>query len=223
MPRTRSRPTQIERSEKMRQRLIDATIACLARDGYGNTTIGRITARARASHGATGHHFPNKAALIAAAAQELVRQSQGLLLLQLDGLTPENYDFETRIRAIWSALHSQPAMRAFLELTLAAQRDRKLATVLQQLARDTGDETSRKPPWLSSAVPSREDLASGIFPLTRSLLLGMALQYHGWGDKAPLEAQLQVWARLAAPHVNPRLGRPAPDAVQPDQSARTAA
>jgi len=207
MPRSTSRYTQFERSEKMRQRLISATIACLARDGYGKTTIGRIAARAKASHGATGHHFPNKAALIVAAAEELVQRSQQLLLQQIEGLTPENYNFATRIEAIWSALHSRPVMRAFLELTLAARHDRKLAKALQNLAGNTNNETARRLPWLMQPLPGGEDLAATIFPLTRSLLLGMAVQHHGWGENPGLAVQREAWARLAAPYINARLGR----------------
>jgi len=207
MPRSSSRHTQPERSEKTRQRLINATIACLAQEGYGKTTIGRITARAKASHGATGHHFPNKAALIAAAAEEVVRRSQQLLLQQIEGLTPENYNFAERIEAVWSALHAKPAMRAFLELTLAARRDRKLAKALQNLADNTRNETARQLPWLMQPLSGGEDLATTIFPLTRTLLLGMAVQYHGWGENPGLAVQREAWARLAATHINARLGR----------------
>ncbi len=199
MPRKKGRSTQIERSSKMRQRLVAATIACLAQEGYGRTTIGRITARAKVSHGATGHHFPNKAALIAAAAEELVRRSQQIMLEHLNDQRPETYSFADGMEATWSQLHSSPLMRAFLELSLAAHRDRKLAAALQKLVSSAGAETARRIPWLPQGNHGGDEPAAMILLLTRSLLLGMALQYHGWGANPQLAAQRKAWARLADP------------------------
>ena len=87
--RATGRRSQAERSEQMRRRLIDATITCLAKDGYVKTTIRRIAGRAKVSHGAAGHHFPNKAALIAAAAEELVRCIRQMQSATLAGLPPD--------------------------------------------------------------------------------------------------------------------------------------
>jgi len=61
------RRTQAERSEAMRTRLIEATLQCLETEGYAGTTVTKIVEAAQVSRGAPVHHFPSKAALIAAA------------------------------------------------------------------------------------------------------------------------------------------------------------
>lgn len=197
--RRRPRPrTQAERSEEMREKLIDATIASLAQDGYTRTSIGRIVRRAKVSNGATGHHFPTKADLLAAAAEELFGRSRHLLSQALDETPPHASSFGVRVERIWSSLHSKPLMRAFLELNMAAQADDELAGTLRDLARRSADEFDRllPPPSLN-----RKAKAAVVSPLTRSLMLGMALQYHCWGYEKELSRQLQNWARLVEPYL----------------------
>ena len=70
----RPRRTQAERSDAMRRRVLDATLECLQKDGYARTTVGRIIEVAGVSRGAPLHHFPSKSALIAAAAERLIRR-----------------------------------------------------------------------------------------------------------------------------------------------------
>lgn len=197
----RPRPrTQTERSEEMRGRLIDATIASLAQEGFAKTSIGRIVQRAKVSNGATGHHFPTKADLLAAAAEEMFGRSRILILQALAEIPPQANSFSVRVERIWSILHSKPLMRAFLELNVAAQGDKELAGTLRDLARRSTDEFDS----LFPTPPEHEEdsEAAAIFPLTRSLMLGMALQYHCWGYKKELTKQLRGWARLIEPHLN---------------------
>ncbi len=69
MPRSAApaRLTQEQRSEAMRQRLIDATIACIGERGFANATTAEISERAGVSSGARVHHFKTKLDLVIAA------------------------------------------------------------------------------------------------------------------------------------------------------------
>lgn len=53
--------------EARRKALIEATIACLKRDGNNGLSIRRISAQAQVSIGLINHHFPTKDALVAEA------------------------------------------------------------------------------------------------------------------------------------------------------------
>jgi AcrR family transcriptional regulator len=67
-----SGPTQQSlKSAQTRARLIDATIRCIVKIGYANTTTPQVAAEAGLSRGAMLHHFENGAALIKAAIVEL--------------------------------------------------------------------------------------------------------------------------------------------------------
>src|ERR1022692_3244805 len=67
------RRTQEERSTRMRARLLDATVDCLARLGYAGTTTTEIAKRARVSRGAQLHHYPRKEDLVIASVEHVFR------------------------------------------------------------------------------------------------------------------------------------------------------
>jgi AcrR family transcriptional regulator len=68
------RRTQEERRSTTIARLLDATIAALANQGYARTTVAGVCKEAKLSQGALFRHFPSRAALIAAATEEICRR-----------------------------------------------------------------------------------------------------------------------------------------------------
>lgn len=58
------------KQEAKRRQILDAAIACFARKGFHGTSTNEICAEAGMSPGNLFHYFPNKAALIAAIAEE---------------------------------------------------------------------------------------------------------------------------------------------------------
>src|SRR5689334_11304015 len=69
----RPRRTQEERSAATQAKLLDATVACIAEVGYARTSTTMVCERAQVSRGAQLHHFPTKAALVAAAAEHVLQ------------------------------------------------------------------------------------------------------------------------------------------------------
>ena len=63
-----------ERRAATRDRLLDATIDCIADRGYAATSTTEIVRRAGVSRGAQVHHYPTKAALVAAALDQLFEE-----------------------------------------------------------------------------------------------------------------------------------------------------
>src|SRR5690606_11573152 len=102
--RTAGRRTQAERSEAMRQRLLDATLHCLAADGYAGTTVSRVIETARVSRGAPVHHFPSKNAMIAAAAEQLIRKVYVQLGQAIARLEASDERLHDLIYACWKEL-----------------------------------------------------------------------------------------------------------------------
>ena len=67
----RKRRTQQQRSAATQDKLLDATIECIVELGYAKTSTTLVCERAGVSRGAQVHHFPTKAALVAAAIERL--------------------------------------------------------------------------------------------------------------------------------------------------------
>ena len=82
-----AREPKQDRSRATRQRLLEATIDCLAEFGWSATTVAVVAERAGVSRGAAQHHFPVREDLITAALE---------------------YMFDTRIAAVRDAAPALP-------------------------------------------------------------------------------------------------------------------
>lgn len=128
-PAERTRRTQEERSATTRALLLEATIDALVEHGYAATTTTVIAERAGVSRGAQLHHYPTKAALVAAAVEHLA----GKLLEQFAATlaeTPDVQRIEFVIDAMWSSF-SAPLLTAWVELSVAARSDTELRARLE--------------------------------------------------------------------------------------------
>lgn len=67
LPRSRDRRSQRDRSKTMQLKLLEATLTCIARDGYASTSLNEIARQAKVSRGAIAHHYASKLELTAAA------------------------------------------------------------------------------------------------------------------------------------------------------------
>ncbi|WP_380875974.1 AcrR family transcriptional regulator [Sphingomonas sp. DBB INV C78] len=117
------------KSAQTRAKLIEATIRCIVKAGYANTTTPQVAAEAGLSRGAMLHHFENGSTLIKAAIVELHEKRLRAFRRAAD---TENHDTATLVRTYWKQLQ-KPAFVAFHELALAARTDPELARILQPL------------------------------------------------------------------------------------------
>lgn len=118
---------QAIKSAKTRSRLIDATIRCLVKYGYFNTTTLKVAEDAGLSRGAMLHHFENRLQLLQATLIELhhkqlraFRRSAGTL----------EHDASTLLHAYWDQL-TRPNFIAFQELAMASRTDKDIAATLE--------------------------------------------------------------------------------------------
>ncbi|HXN85266.1 MAG TPA: TetR/AcrR family transcriptional regulator [Candidatus Binataceae bacterium] len=126
------RRTQEERSTRMRARLLDATVDCLARLGYAGTTTTEIAKRARVSRGAQLHHYPRKEDLVIASVEHVFR-----LRLEEFGKAFASVPIDTdrrpvAVELLWKMFQG-PVFNAWLELVVAARTDKALREALSEM------------------------------------------------------------------------------------------
>ncbi len=214
-----ARRTQKQRADAMRQRLLDATLKCLAEEGYAGTTISRIIEVAEVSRGAPVHHFPSKNAMIAAAAEQLARRiyiQLGKAIAKLEGSDDRLFEL---IYASWRDVFQQPEYVAMNELLQASRRDPELAKIIRQL-------------WLAAVnvvfdsanhylEPNNNQIdLQDLMMLTQWLLRGMAEDLHLMFDKKIFERYLKLWSGMLAEHIKAKenISSPPPKPKQWDQS-----
>lgn len=191
-PRERGQGGQTQQSLKSAQtraKLIEATIRCIVKVGYANTTTPQVAAEAGLSRGAMLHHFENGAALIKAAIIELHEKRLRAFRRAAD---TDDHHVDTLVRAYWRQLQ-KPAFIAFHELALAARTHADLAKILQPLQveyreRFNAQATALFPEWLVDL--ERFHLA---MTLSQTVLEGMAInQLTGAMDEAMVEPMLAL-------------------------------
>ncbi|MDH5670865.1 MAG: TetR/AcrR family transcriptional regulator [Myxococcales bacterium] len=135
--RTSERPrrTQQQRRDATRALLMQATVASLVEQGYRGTTTLEIERRAEVSRGARIHHFPTKAALLAAAVDHLYNRLSDHYDEAFGQAPPGTQDarrLRSGLRLLWS-LYCSPGYAAVLELNMAARTDDELRAQLQEV------------------------------------------------------------------------------------------
>lgn len=128
------RRTQAERSARTRERLLDATLGCLAERGWAGTTTTEVAERAGVSRGAQLHHFPTRSELVAAAVERLADRRMAEFGEAVRHLPPDSDWISAGIDLVWQAFQD-PTAQALLELLVAARTDAELRACLAPVAR----------------------------------------------------------------------------------------
>jgi len=128
-----ARRTQAERSASTQTRLLDAALDCLVELGYGGTTTTEVAERAGVSRGAQLHHFPTRAALVAAAVEHLFARLTADYQRGFAALPARAERLRAAIELLWS-MYATPHFPAVLELHTAARTDDELRAHLEPIA-----------------------------------------------------------------------------------------
>lgn len=185
----------------MRQRLLEATVECLAELGWAGTTTTEVSQRAGVSRGAQLHHFPSKQDLVVAAVEHLMQIRREELAHQVDSLPAAD-----RTRAVLTVLGSQftgPVFFAALELWVAARTDPELLRAVGPLERRVGREAHK---YAVALFGIDEELGDNraLVQATLDLLRGLGLAASLSDDTARRNRLLDAWAPvLDAQFVHP--------------------
>ena len=147
--------TNREMSEATKAKIIDATLFCLAKNGYAGTSTNDVVKRAGVTRGALTHHYASKAELVAEAAVEIVRRRQGdqdELIAQVGKI-----DFEGRLRGLHAITEKHfPAM---IEFMIAARtdeilRERFTEAIMREFSQENGRSETLFPEFSSRPDPT---------------------------------------------------------------------
>lgn len=185
------RRTQEARSAETRERLLDATIACLIEEGYARTTTTRVCERAGLSRGAQLHHFRRKSDLVIHAVAHLAGRQAHALRARVAALPKDGEHLDRLIDSIVE-LFAEPIFYAALELWTAARTDPELLESVLEFERPAGRHLAEV--WRELAGPLADaPQFEAVMELTIHLARGMGLQRILRPDDANRTRQLAVW------------------------------
>ena len=191
-----SAPTRVpqeERSRAMRQRLLEATVECLAEHGWSGTSTTLVSRRAGVSRGAQLHHFPTKNDLVVAAVEHLT-EARGEELAAAARRLPGG---QRRTRAVLQMLADHftgPVFTAALELWVAARTDETLLAAVAPLEQKVDRDTHRLTVELLGAGERRAGVR-GLVQATLDLVRGLGLAGTISDDTRRRGRILDQWAR----------------------------
>lgn len=116
----------------MRERLLDATFACLVDRGYRATALPEICRRAGVSRGAQLHHYATKESLVAAAVEHVLTRRLAELGEHLAHAPQGVLDLPQATAFLWR-VYTGPAFYAWMELLVAARTDADLRRLVAKV------------------------------------------------------------------------------------------
>ncbi|WP_245833436.1 TetR/AcrR family transcriptional regulator [Sphingomonas mucosissima] len=172
----KSSRTQAERSETMRARILDATIASLAQHGYGATTTLMVQKIAGLSRGAMLHHFPTKADLILGTMERIVDLNHEFFQPRLMEIPDPLQRFLSLIDARWD-LAKQPHGVAQAEIMVGARSDELVRERYPEvLERMRPKQARRLQAWASDAGLLLDERDQAVSRAIVYALRGMAIE-----------------------------------------------
>lgn len=194
-----TRVPQEERSRATRLRLLEAAVSCLVEFGYAGTSTTLVSERAGVSRGAQLHHFPSKAALLAAAVEHLATVRGEELVARVAAVPPG--DRRQVLRTLADHFTS-PVFDAALELWVAARTDPELKAAVAPLERRIGRQAHRitvAALGADESVPGTRELVQATLDLIRGLGLADALS----DDARRRNRILDRWAAVLDAELEP--------------------
>ncbi len=203
----------------MQERLLDATVECLVEVGWARTTLPEVVARADVARGAQVHHFPTKAALMAAVGEHLLQRHHREFSEAFEALRPEERTLEAAIDGLWGILCS-PTWTAVIELGLASRTDPSIAVSFEGFT-DRVDETVLEIVNEYFPALAQNPIGTAVVRGTLALLYGLALQTSIDGDRLGRHAEVVDQFKLLCTALAPALVGAATSSVSstPDVAA----
>lgn len=181
-----------ERSRATRQRLLEATIECLAELGWSATTVSVVAERAGVSRGATQHHFPTREDLFLAALEVMFDSRIVATLEQTDG----DRSTEAVVTGLLESF-SSPFFKAALQVWTNAAADPVLRERIVPLEARFGRLTYRAT-VRALGVDDNDPLARHLVQVTLDLARGLGLADVLTDDSVRRRAIAAQWSATLA-------------------------
>ncbi|MDX8153827.1 TetR/AcrR family transcriptional regulator [Patulibacter brassicae] len=220
-----STPTHLTRKGARRaEEILEATIRCLARDGYAATSLQRVAEEAGVPKRAIPYYFTSRDGLLTNAAEHLIARLVDQILQAVDALEDADRIIDVGFEAFWAGLTRD---RAFLIAWLGLQTE---AITNPSLAPAAAAATDQLRLMIDGLIDGH--LARGgqlahppqtIQITTLAWAQGLALEWVSTGTTPSLEDSivvLRTWLKTAAHPETASPGSPNAAAHQTEQTSR---
>lgn len=194
------------RSEDTRRRICAAAVGCLDEKGYSETSIQRVQLRAEVSRGALMHQFATKEDLMAETLLRLLaptRTSKSPNVARRNTVA-RGVSMKTDLLSLWAKVVNRPEGRAMVEILVAARTDKKLRDKVEPVLKKYNDDINQDILRVYQATNGTDEDVVELWAICRVFLRSLHLQERFTSDPKAAEKMIVRFARLVAPHMEPR-------------------
>lgn len=191
-----ARQTQEQRTEKMRARLLQATLEVIIEEGWGQASTQKICARAGVSRGAQTHHFPTKTDLLLAAIDEILRSHQREFDKPVGKKGTDQQKLEKLFALLWDACQDNLFMESWMEAMAAARTDDQLKAAVAPMDVRGIESIRRLTHQLDEDYAPQQKLAADLIELTVYLLRGMVMQRGVHDNERHRKRLFRLWTEV---------------------------
>ncbi|MGW5435413.1 TetR/AcrR family transcriptional regulator [Nocardia asteroides] len=184
-----------DRSRATRQRLLEATIDCLAETGWSAATVAVVAERAGVSRGAAQHHFPTREDLITGALEYMFDTRMDQSAAEAAAISAVDAGVG-RTRAVVSGLvesYTSPLFKAALQVWTHAAADPALRERIVPLEARFGRIAHRRA-VAALGVDDSDPVAHHLVQATLDLARGLGLADVLTDDSARRKQIVDQWA-----------------------------
>jgi AcrR family transcriptional regulator len=196
----KKRRTQAERSDEMRQRVIEAAAEVLRRKGYAGLRTDEVSRVAKVSRGAQQYHFPTKDSLVLATAAYLLGDGLSRGRNRASAAAGGGDPIEAIIQDCMEFFLGRD-FGVILDLVLASTKDRNLRQQVYQHARE--NRLAVEQAWLevlcAHGIPRQK--AEKVLWLTISIVRGFSVRALWQNDQKLFRSLLDEWKTIIYAHL----------------------
>ncbi|ONM49649.1 TetR/AcrR family transcriptional regulator [Nocardia donostiensis] len=185
-----------DRSRATRQRLLEATIECLAETGWAAATVSVVAERAGVSRGAAQHHFPTREDLIMAALEHMFETRTAEAMAEAQAAAAGLEASVDRTQAVVTGLVescTSPLFKAALQVWTHAAADPALRERIVPLEAKFGRVSHRRAVE-ALGVDDSDPVAHHLVQATLDLARGLGLADVLTDDSARRKEIVRQWA-----------------------------
>ncbi len=190
------------RSAKSQEKILKATLACLADHGYAETSLNRVVEMAGLSKGALKHHFPSKEDLIVETVNYLLHRTEVAFELHKEKWAKTKSPVGAYVAFLWQKLINTKPYFALMEILNAARTDPALAERISFALQTWSDQRVRNADLFQSSKGD-EDVAL-LTTMTICLMRGLLVQKQFSNDPKEQQTIIERWVELIAPSMTLR-------------------
>ncbi|MFX0579942.1 TetR/AcrR family transcriptional regulator [Nocardia nepalensis] len=182
-----------DRSRATRQRLLEATIDCLAEMGWAAATVSVVAERAGVSRGAAQHHFPTREDLITAALEYMFYTRDQQARHEVVAAMDNGVDRTEAVVAGLVESYTSPLFKAALQVWTHAAADPALRERIVPLEAKFGRMSHRRAVQ-ALGVDDSDPVAHHLVQATLDLARGLGLADVLTDDSARRKQIVAQWA-----------------------------